>query len=66
MILKKIAQNFQNKKNVNKFVNEKLDEILKLSEQNYCGDLTYHFKGKTGSKSFNDLDNAFSFLKKDK
>lgn len=50
----------------NKFVNEKLDEILKLGEQNYCGDLTYHFKGKTGSKSFNDLDNAFSFLKKDK
>ena len=49
----------------NNFVDERRDKILKLREKINHYDLTYHSKDKNiHEKSFNSLDNAFSFFKK--
>ena len=52
------------KKIFNELIDERLDEILKLSAKIDYGDLTYHRKGKSIYEHFFDgFDNAFSFLK---
>ena len=46
MILKKICQHFQNKKIFDKFIHERCDKILELSEKINYDALTSHFQSK--------------------
>ena len=61
-----IAQHFRSKKTkINKLVNDRHDEILKLSKTINYDYLTFDYKNKNmREKVFNNFDNTFWFFKK--
>ena len=48
----------------NKFVDQRLEKITNLDKKVTLDDLIYRYKGFTADATFNEFDNAFSYLDK--
>ena len=50
----------------NKLVDQRLEKITNLDKKVTLDDLIYRYKGFTADTTFNEFDNAFSYLDKKK
>ena len=50
----------------NKLVDQRLEKITNLDKKVTLDDLIYRYKGFTADATFNEFDNAFSYLDKKK